>query len=283
MKVVILGSKGMLGRVLKEEFAKDSEVFAYDKEELDITDKNQLEIIFKEVKPDLVINATAYNAVDKIEESSEDYKLAEMINGYAVGYLAEVCKKLDIVLVHYSSDYIFKGINKFGYSETDMVDSVNKYGETKALGENFLKTNAEKYYLIRLSRLFGQAGTSEMSKKSFVDVMLDLVVNKGKTVLDLVDDEKSSPTYSKDLAHLTRYIVESKQPFGIYHGANSGACTWYEFAQEIFKIKNLTVKCNPVSADYFPRPARRPNYSELLNNKLPKQRTWQEGLKDYLN
>lgn len=281
MKVIILGSKGMLGKALQKEFS-DFEIFCFDKEDLDITNENNLKEKIKEIRPEVVINATAINAVDKIEIEASFYKLAEEINGTVVGKLAEICKDLDIILVHYSSDYVFKGDNSAGYKEDVYIDPINKYGETKVLGEKLLKLTTDKFYLIRLSRLFGLAGESTMTKKSFVDIMLDLVINKNKKELDLVDDEKSCPTYAPDLAKFTRKLIEEKKPFGIYHGANSGVCTWYEFAKEIFKIKNLAVKCNPVSADKFPRPAKRPNFSELINTKVNKQRNWQEALREYL-
>lgn len=281
MKIIILGSKGMLGKALREEF-NDFEVFCFDKEDLDITNENNLKEKIEEIRPEVVINATAINAVDNIEIESGFYKIAEEINGTVVGKLAKICKDLGIVLVHYSSDYVFKGDNPAGYNEDTYTDPINRYGETKVLGEKLLKLTTDKFYLIRLSRLFGLAGESEMAKKSFVDTMLDLVINKGKKELDLVDDEKSCPTYAPDLAKFTRMLVEKKEPFGIYHGVNSGVCTWYEFAKEIFKIKNLEVKCNPVSAGEFPRPAKRPNFSELINTKVDKQRNWQEALKEYL-
>ena len=281
MRIVLLGAKGMLGKALKEEFEKVHTVFAFDKNELDITNESAVRLKIGEIKPDAVINATGYNAVDKIEENEIDCKMAEIINGYAVGYLAEVCKNLNIPLVHYSSDYVFKGDSLNGYNEDAVVNPVNKYGVTKALGEKLLQNSTDKYYLIRLSRLFGPKGESEMTKKSFVDIMLELVAN-GRQEIDLVDDEKTCSTYSNDLSRLTRYILENKLPFGIYHGANFGAGTWYEFAKEIFKIKNLAVECNPVPANKFPRPAKRPNFSELINTKLSKQRSWQEALNEYL-
>lgn len=283
MRVVILGAKGMLGQALKEEFEKIHEVFAYDKEDLDITNKIKIKLEIEKIRPDAVINATAINAVDQIESDSAVYKLAEEVNGYAVGKLAEVCKSLEIVLVHYSSEYVFRGDNSSGYDEDSFIDPVSKYGETKALGEKLLQSATDKFYLIRLSRLFGPAGASEMAKKSFVDTMLDLVLNKGKRELDLLDEEKSCPTYSQDLARLTRQLLEDKKPFGIYHGANAGVCAWYEFAKEIFAIKKIDVKCNSVPASKFPRPAKRPQYSELINTKLPEQRSWQEALREYLS
>lgn len=281
MKVIILGSKGMLGKALREEFS-DSEVFCFDKEDLDIVDEKVVRNKLLEIKPEVVINATAINAVDNIESDTSLYKIAKEVNGLAVGNLAKVCKELDIILVHYSSDYVFAGDNKNGYTEDSPVQPINKYGETKALGEKMLMENTDKFYLIRLSRLFGLTGESEMAKKSFVDIMLDLVLNKNKTELDLVDDEMTCPTYAPDLAKFTKKLLLENKSFGIYHGVNNGACTWYEFAKEIFQIKDLEVKCNPVSAGKFPRPAKRPNFSELINTKIDKQRKWQEALKDYL-
>jgi len=282
MKVLILGAKGMLGKALVTEFSLGYEVIAWDKEDLDITNSNETRFKIGEVKPDLVINAIAYNAVDAIEQNSHDFELAMEINGRAVGSLAKICKEFNVPLVHYSSDYVFNGENHSGYREDSFISPISKYGVSKALGENLLKAEIDQYYLIRLSRLFGPMGDSAMAKKSFVDLMIDLVVNKNKQEIDLVDEEKSCSTYSIDLAKFTRALWEKKEPFGIYHGANSSACTWYEFGQEIFKIKNLDVKVNPVSSSAFPRPAKRPSFSELINTKLPKQRSWQEALREYL-
>jgi len=286
MKVLILGAKGMLGKALAVEFKNGYEVFAYDKEDLDVTDKNKTKTKLEKIKPNIVINAAAYNAVDKIEENADDERLAKQINGYAVGALAEICRNLNIILVHYSSDYVFKGDKKDGYNEEDIPGPVNKYGETKLLGEkqiiNFQSQIPNlKFYLIRLSKLFGKSGEDAGVKKSFIDVILDLH-NKGKREFDLIDEELSCPTYAPDLARLTRELVESGRPWGIYHGANNGACAWYDFAREIFKIENFDVKCNPLPAARFPRLSKRPRYSVLLNTKLPPQRSWQEALKEYL-
>jgi len=175
MRVIILGSKGMLGKALQEEF-KDSEVFAFDKDDIDITDGVIVKNKILEIKPEVIINATAINAVDNIETDDNFYNLAQKVNGFAVGQLAKICKDLNVILVHYSSDYVFAGDDKNGYNEESLVKPLNKYGETKALGEKLLGENTDKFYLIRLSRLFGPTGTSEMAKKSFVDIILDLVV-----------------------------------------------------------------------------------------------------------
>ena len=274
----------MLGQELVCEFSVHNyEVVSWDKEEMDITDFDATAEKIKNLMPDILINAVAYNIVEKIETEPQTFELAKIINGKAVGNLARVCKENNITFVHYSSDYVFKGDNRNGYKEDDKIDPVNKYGETKAVGENQLLNVGGKFYLIRLSKLFGKAAASVGAKKSFVDTMIWLATEGGKTHLDLVDEEVGCITYAPDLAKLTREIIEDKKDFGIYHGANSGVCSWYEWAQEVFKLKNIKIDTTPVSGDKFPRAAKVPMYSELLNTKLSKQRHWQEALKEYLN
>lgn len=283
-KVLILGAKGMLGQELVREFgARNFEIIGWDKEDLDITDFAATEEKIKKIMPDILLNAAAYNLVDKIEEDNQIFELAKNINGEAVGNLARICKADNITFVHYSSDYVFKGDNRDGYKEDDKLDPVNKYGETKAIGENQVLNIGGKFYIIRLSKLFGKPAASADAKKSFVDMMIWLATEGGKTHLDLVDEEVSCVTYAPDLAELTLNIIKNQQPFGVYHGANSGVCSWYEWAKEIFKLKNINIEITPVSGNKFPRSAKRPIYSELLNTKLPKQRNWQSALKEYLN
>ncbi len=281
--VLILGSKGMLGQELIREFAGHGyRAVGYDKDELDITSTPALVEKLDELKPSLIINAAALNAVDKIEEFPETYELARLLNADVVGTLARLCQERNSTLVHYSSDYVFAGTQLQGYREDDETSPISKYGETKALGERFLQEEGNKFYVIRLSKLFGQPASSEGAKSSFVDSMLSLATTMGKVHIDAVDAELSSPTYAPDAARLTRELYEEAKPYGVYHGANSGACTWYEFAQKIFALKGLSLTVHPVSADTFPRPAKRPAYSILLSTKLPPQRSWEEALAEYL-
>lgn len=282
MKILILGYKGMLGQALVEEFKKDYEIITWDKEDLDICDFELVKNKISEISPEIIINTTAINAVDKIEESEDFFELAKKVNGEAVGNLAEICNEKKIILVHYSSDYVFYGDNKNAYKEDAKINPINKYGETKALGEKLLQEKTDKFYLIRLSKLFGKPAIAEGAKKSFIDMMIWLATEGEKDHLDLVDEENSSPTYAPDLAKFTRKILEEKKEFGIYHGTNTGVCSWYELALETFKIKNIKIDTTAVSGDKFPRPAKRPVYSELLNTKMPKQRSWQEALREYL-
>jgi len=276
MKVLILGNKGMLGADLQEVF-RDQEVFGWDREEIDITNETQVDEKITELKPSVVINAAAYNAVDDAEKN---LNVANSINGDAVGFLAKTCKKNDIILIHYSTNYVFDGMNRNGYKEKDKPNPQSKYAESKVLGEQLLQKQTKKFYLIRTARIFGNPAKSDMAKKSFVNVMLDLA-NK-QSEIKVVDEEYSNTTYSKDLAKRTGEILEWKKSYGIYHVTNEGACTWYEFAKKIFELKGINIKIIPVTSKEFPRPAVRPPYSVLINTKLPTMRKWEDALKEYV-
>lgn len=281
-KILVIGSEGLLGSSLVREFSRDYTVIGLSRAELDVADEHMVREKIQESAPQLIINAAAYNGVDLTEENEASYALAEEINGYAVGRLADFAADEKIPLIHFSTDYVFDGSAVDGYDEAATPSPINKYGETKLLGERLLQENADNFYLIRLSRLFGRPGNSANAKKSFVDIMLDVVEKQGKTDLNLVHEEFSSPTYSEDAAQLTRRLFEEKYPYGIYHGANSGSGSWYDLAKKIFEIKGLTVNITPTLSKDYPRPAARPLHSILLNTKLPPQRSWQEALAEYV-
>ncbi len=276
MTVLVLGAKGMLGQELVNVFSGQN-VIAWDREELDITDRKLVFEKIKEAAPEIILNAVAYNAVDKAEEEKD---LAFAVNAEAVKHLAFVSKEIGATFVHFSTDYVFEGIEKNGYKEGDAINPQSVYAKSKAKGEEYLREIGGKYYLIRLSRLFGKPGIGDGSKRSFVDMILNL--SSEKKELEVVNEELSSPTYAPDLAKITKEIIENKIPYGIYHGANGGSCAWYGFAKEALKLKNISCKLIPVSAGRFPRPAQRPKYSILLNTKLSPARSWQEALKEYL-
>lgn len=285
MKILIIGAKGMLGQELINAFRDKgdetggAEIIAWDREEVDITDEFGSAQKIKDLKPEIIINAAAYNAVDKCEEA-EGFLIAKKVNGEAPGYLAKIAKELGVIFIHYSTDYVFAGDKKEGYREDDTPNPISKYGESKLLGEENVKKFGERYYILRTCKLFGRPAISEAAKKSFVDIMLNLA-GKQDTI-EAVDEEYASPTYVLDLAERTREVAGGGYPWGVYHVTNSGACTWYEFAKEIFKIKNIKINLVSVSGDKFPRPASRPKFSMLLNTKLPPMRSWQEALKNYL-
>ncbi len=278
-EILIIGHKGMLGQELLKVFPDNT---AWDREEIDITDKKQLENRISALAPQIIINAAAYNAVDKCEEDKKQFELAKKINGEAVGYLAEICSQNNIILLYYSTNYVFNGTKKDGYNENDKPNPINKYGESKLLGERkIIKRQNLKYYIIRLSKLFGQKGDNKMAKENFFDLMIKLAKNKNE--LKIVDDELSNFTYAPDLAEFTKNLLEKEKPFGIYHGVNEHPCTWYQGARDLFDILGKKVKLIPVGADEFKRPAERPKNAVLNNNKMPKLRDYKEALEEYLS
>lgn len=281
-RIIIIGSHGMLGQDLVKVFEKDMswEVFAYDRREMDITSEESLRKKIEEIEPSVVINATGYNAVDKCESDEIEYELAKKINGYGPGILAKICKEKDILVVHYVSDYIFDG-EKEEYTENDKPNPISNYGRSKLLGEEEIKKNTDKHYLIRTSKLFGPVGTSTMSKRSFFETMIQF--SKDNSVMKVVDEERSCFTYTPDLALETKKMIEEPVPFGIYHVVNEGPCTWYEAACVLFKLAKIEVEVVPVPSSEFPRPAKRPRSSVLLNTKLKPLRNYKAALQEYLD
>lgn len=283
MKIVIIGVQGNLGTQLAKTFS-DDEVIGLDRKDFDFLDFNLLTNRLEEEAPDLVINAAAYNAVDKCEEDKEEKKIAKNLNIDLPNFLSVFCLANKITLVHYSTDYVFSGKDKDdSFSENDLQNPINFYGETKAEGEKRileLERSGLNFYLIRTSKLFGPAGNSAFSKTSFFDMIWKLAQNGSD--LKAVDEEYSCFTYTPDLAQATAELVKEKSPFGIYHLVNEGVATWFDGASEVLKIKNLSLNITPVSGDTFPRPARRPFSSVLRNTKRSKLRSWKEALADYL-
>lgn len=280
-RVLIIGSHGNLGQDLIRVFDQDEnwEVFGFDRPEIDIVSEESLRKKIEYAVPELVINASGYNAVDKCESDEIEYELAKKINGYGPGILAKICNEREIPIVHFVSDYVFDG-EKGEYEEDDRPNPISNYGRSKLLGEEEIKKNTEKYYLIRTSKLFGKPGISKLSKRSFFDTMIDLA--KDRSTLKVVDEEKSCFTYTRDLAVEIKALADEEISFGTYHIVNEGACTWYEAAVELFKIAKMDIEVISVSSAEFPRPAKRPKSSVLLNTKLKPLRNYREALKEYL-
>lgn len=272
MQVLIIGANGMLGRALQKQFEAD-QVVAWDRNELDITNREQVLEHLPVCGPDLVINSAAYTDVEKAEEEED---LANKVNGDAVGYLAEVCAKLDIPLVHISTDYVFSGDKEEGYAENiEPASTLNVYGRSKLLGEQLLQARTAKFWLVRTAWLFGPQG------KNFVEKMISL--GEKKTEVEVVNDQHGCPTFTRDLAQAIFKLTHEGAPYGIYHLVNGGSATWADFAKEIFKTMQMPVRVVPVASEKFPTKARRPKWSVLKNTKRPPLRNWQEALKDYIN
>ena len=306
-KVLIIGAKGTLGQELVRVFlssvsdGKNYEVLAWGSAEIDISDKTQVEERIGKARPEIIINAAAYNAVDRAEEEAE-FERAKKINGFAPGYLAETAKKNNAIFIHFGTDYVFDGQKEAGYKENDSPSPISNYGRSKLLGEEEIKRVGGRFYIIRLQRLFNSLFINSGGKKSFFELMLKLAETKNE--IEVVDEESANFTFAPDLAERTKYLVENNLPFGVYHITNEGRpVTWFGAAEILFELAQnrhaelvsasgsrnefgmtdyKNIKLIPVASSKFPRPARRPKYSVLLNTKLPPLRCWTEALKENL-
>ncbi|MEI7603605.1 MAG: dTDP-4-dehydrorhamnose reductase [bacterium] len=272
--IIFTGGNGMLGsafQIVLENNSDYSTTFLTI-DDLELTNSDAVEEYFNNNACDILINCAAYTQVDQAET---DEAIAFKVNGDVVGHLSKLCKEKGIVFVNYSTDYVFDGENKDGYSEDAEVDPLNAYGRSKAIGEKLLKENGDKYYNIRTQWLYGPKG------KNFVDTIIN-AFKEGKN-LKIVNDQFGSPTYTLDLAKKTLDIIEKNEPYGFYHVTNTGVCSWHEFTEYFLKIfNNSPVDVAEVSSDEFPRPAKRPHYSALINNKTESMRSWKEAVEEYV-
>ena len=270
MKVLVTGANGMLGQDLCP-ILEDCghEVIETDLPEIDITKPDVILDVLSSEKPDAVIHCAAYTNVDKAEE---DIESARLINKTGTKNVAEVCAKLDIPIVYISTDYVFDGKSNVPYLPNSLKNPINNYGLTKSEGEDEVRKLCEKYYIVRTSWLYGHHG------KNFVETMLSLA---NKDELKVVDDQTGCPTWTVELSNGIAKILEENKPYGIYHVCGSGSTTWYGFAKQIFEFSKLNVNLLPCKTEEFPRPAARPHYSVMNNDKIC--RDWKLALKDYLD
>lgn len=275
MKILLLGKNGLLGRELVEIIkpSHQHEFYALGHNELDITYKVALWNILNDLKPDLVINTAAFTYVDECEAKSE---FVMEVNGHSNGELAKLCHDIGAHLIYFSTDYVFDGTKREGYTETDIPSPINIYGKSKLLGERLIQQNTDKFYIFRTSWLFGMHG------KNFVKTMIEKASQANE--ITVVNDEIGKPTYSRDLARgVVDFIDNFYGKTGIYHLINEGATSWFELAKRIFQKANVDVQLTPISSEQLNRTAKRPKNSVLINTKLPRLRNHEEALTDYLN
>ncbi len=266
MKIIVTGSKGQLGRSIQELSSGYPELlFVFtDIEELDICDPVQIEQLFKDEKPSVVVNCAAYTAVDKAEKEEI---LAEKINHRAVANLANACKKTGTKLIHISTDYLFDGEKSTPYHEKDIVRPRSVYGITKLEGETAILRTEIKAIIIRTSWLYSAFGAN------FVKTMLRL--GKEREQLGVVSDQVGTPTYAGDLAKVILDILQmtnsdsNRFVTGIYHYSNEGVASWFDFTQAIFEYSpEITCQVSPIDTSAYPTPAARPAYSVLNKSKI---------------
>ena len=277
MKVLVTGVKGQLGYdVVKDLKKRGHEPIGVDREEMDLMDNDAIFEFIMNTRPEAIIHCAAYTAVDKAEEEVE---VCYQVNAEATKVIAECAQELDITLIYISTDYVFDGTKEGDYVETDLPNPINVYGASKLLGEQYIQQLLEKYYIVRISWVFGENGNN------FIKTMRRLGSERDE--LNIIHDQVGSPTYTADLAPLLVDMMETNK-YGIYHATNEGTCSWFEFANEIFKQSNMEVKINPITTDQYPTAAKRPMNSRMSKFKLGENGfnllvTWKEALKSYIN
>lgn len=277
---LIVGAEGQLGHDLMDVVAAAGhDVVGMDLPAIDITDPSSVAAAMNTVRPDVVVNAAAYTAVDAAEEHEAT---ALQVNGVGPGVLAQaVSSRPGVRLVHISTDYVFDGSATSPYAEDAPTNPASAYGRTKAVGEEEVLTKLpDRGFVVRTAWLYGQNGGN------FVKTMLKLAADR--ETLAVVDDQRGQPTWSRDLAGQIEALMAADAPAGVYHGTSSGETTWFDFTREIFRLAGLDPeRVQPTTTDKFPRPAPRPAYSVLGHQRweeigVTPIRHWQEALVEAL-
>ena len=284
-RILLLGAGGQLGQEINKDLSKNHDILSLTKKECDITNYSLLEEKIKLFKPKVIINAAAYTNVDDAENNES---LADNINHLAVNKLAKLSKDYKVVLIHFSTDYIFNHKINEPISEDEKEDPINVYGLTKYLGEKSIIRNMENFYILRISWVYGKYG------KNFPKTILKLAKNKKE--LNIVDDQIGSPTPTSLVSSVINKLLvlhfKGENFFGIYNLSPNGSCSWYEIGNFIlghvkdkknFKLKTI----NKISYEEFKSLAKRPKYSYLDNSKIKKVlnvniHDWKYYLKDFI-
>ena len=277
MKVLVTGVNGQLGhdvvKVLKE---RNIENRGVDIDDFDIIDEKAVNDYIRSYHPDVVVHCSAYTAVDKAEDDAE---LCERVNAKGPYNIAKACREIDAKMIYISTDYVFPGQGETFYEIEDETGPLGVYGRTKLAGEFAVKELLEKYFIVRISWVFGVNGNN------FVKTMLRL--GRDRTEINIVSDQIGSPTYTADVALLLCDMLMTKK-YGTYHATNEGLCSWAEFAEEIFRLAGYPTRVNPITTSAYPTRAVRPFNSRLSKksldeaglNRLP---NWKDALRRYLS
>lgn len=264
-KILITGANGQVGSSLKSVLQNENiQCHFVDQEDFDLTNNEQMHDVLTKVNPSIIINTAAYTQVDNAES---DESLAAIVNSNACEFLAKYCQKNEALLIHFSTDYVYHNQENRPLREGDARNPQSVYARTKADGENLIRNNCSKYFILRTSWVYNADG------KNFVRTMLAL--SSKYPELTVVDDQIGSPTYAPDLAKVAAEAVgrfiDGKMidtDYGIYNVSNEGVCSWYDFAKAIFEIRNIDISVRPVPSTAFPRPAARPHYSVMDKSKI---------------
>lgn len=274
MKIVVTGSKGMLGTDVVERLRDKNEIIEVDVDKYDITDEGVINYLI-EREPDFIFHLAAFTDVDGAEVEKDN---AYRINVKGTENIAKVCRNRDIPILFISTDYVFDGRKDKPYMEDDKTNPICFYGKTKAEGEKLIREKLDKFFVVRTSWLFGENG------RNFVDTISSLSEKEGS--IKVVDDQSGSPTYTFDLALSLEKFLRSED-YGIYHITNRNSCTWFQFAKKIVAILGHKTRVIPQNSEQLERKAPRPSNS-ILDNSLFEQKfqmrmpTWEDALSRYL-
>lgn len=276
MKILVTGYTGQLGYdVVRLGSSLGLDMVGVGLSDLDITNQEEVVRYVKLVSPDAVIHCAAYTAVDKAED---DRDACWNVNVAGTRYLAEAAKEVRAKFMYISTDYVYNGKGSSPFQESDTPDPIGYYGYTKYEGEECVKRIYDRYFIVRISWVFGLNGSN------FVKTMLRLAETRNE--INIVGDQIGSPTYTVDLARLLISMIQSEE-YGIYHASNEGFCSWAEFAIEIFRQANKNIKVNPIPTEEYPTRAVRPKNSRMSKEKLKQHGfdplpSWQNAVKRYL-
>lgn len=276
MKVLVTGVKGQLGYdVCKQLAQRNIEHKGVDIADFDLTNREQTINYIVQYAPTIVVHCAAYTAVDRAEE---DKDLCYKVNVEGTRYIAEACKQLGATMMYFSTDYVFDGSGNLPWKENDTKGALNVYGLTKGQGEDEVMQLLQKYFVLRISWVFGYNGNN------FVKTMMRL--GKEKQQLNIVNDQVGSPTYTADLAVLVCDMLATDK-YGVYHVSNEGYCSWAEFASKIMEYAHIQCEVKPILTAQYPTKALRPLNSRLDKSKLTASGfealpTWQDALYRYI-
>lgn len=280
-RILLLGANGQLGSDIRSVMADAPvELVPLYRKDLDVERTDQVAPLLRELGPfDVLINCTSYHKTDECEDYAEK---AFAVNALAPREMARTCLEAGAVLIHFTTDYVFDGRSRTPYREPDRTSPLNVYGITKAAGEHFIAAHHDRYFIFRVSSLFGTAGASGKGG-NFVETMLRLA--GGGSAIRVVDDQIMSPTHTLDIAETIKtFVMDGVSDYGIYHCSGEGECSWHDFAAEIFRQRGVKADLHPVPSSGYKTKASRPPYSVLDNSKLSGIRPmphWTEALSRY--
>lgn len=281
MKAVIIGASGQLGSDLTRVLAKQGvSVVPLTHLDIDVADANKVDGALGAIPADIVINTAAFH---KVEQCEKEPAPSFAVNAIGPWNLAKACRRMNAVLMHFSTDYVFDGRQNSPYVESDLPGPLNVYGVSKLAGESLVTLTWERSFVVRTCGLYGIAG-SRGKGGNFVETMLNKAAKNEP--IRVVEDQTLTPTFTGDLAEALCRLIQTES-YGVYHISAEGQCSWYEFARRIFEVEAVQVDLTPVSTNEFLSPVRRPAYSVLSKRKLKSlgitMPPWQEGLSRYLS